>query len=298
MFTLNNYTEEDVARLERLGDSVRYLIAGREVGESGTPHLQGFVSLPTRKRLAQVKRLLGGNPHVEICRNVARSIEYCKKEGNFFEVGEIAGGAGSRSDLDAFKEAVKSGTLSLPQVREEHSEVYARYTRFCLEYIKDHQPGRTIEAHALRPWQEELNTLLNREPNDREVCFVVDSVGNCGKTWFAHYYASLHEKVQVLQPGKKADMAFALDSSIRVLFVDAPRSKQGEFLQYDFLEDCKNGYVFSTKYESFVKQLEKCHVVVLMNENPDRTKLSRDRYMCMRLNNDGTCRTGGLDVLD
>lgn len=62
------------------------------------------------------------------------------------------------------------------------------------------------------------------------------------------------------------------------MFVDAPRSKQGEFIQYDFLEDVKNGYVFSTKYESRVKTLDNVHVVVNMNETPDMSKLSADRY--------------------
>lgn len=73
-------------------------------------------------------------------------------------------------------------------------------------------------------------------------------------------------------------MTYVLNPSIRVLFVDAPRSKQGEYLQYDFLEECKNGYVFSPKYESAIKRLDPIHLVVMMNERPDETKLSRDRY--------------------
>lgn len=73
-------------------------------------------------------------------------------------------------------------------------------------------------------------------------------------------------------------MAYALDPTIRVLFMDAPRSKQGEFIMYDFLEDLKNGFVFSSKYESRVKRLARVHIVVNMNEHPDMTKLSADRY--------------------
>jgi len=282
-FTLNNYTDADIERLNGLEDRVQYLIYGREVGENGTPHLQGFVSLSARKSMAQVKALLGGNPHVEVARNVPASIQYCKKEGNFHEIGQIAGGAGSRSDLDAFKVDVKAGMLSLKAIRENHSDVYARYPRFCIEYVQDNFPGKTLPAHALRPWQAQLNATLNQEPDDRTITFIVDVVGNSGKTWFAHYYAQNHEKVQVLQPGKKADMCYALDPTIRVLFVDAPRSKQGEFIQYDFLEDVKNGYVFSGKYESRVKQLGKCHVVCLMNEQPDMQKLSIDRYNIVNL---------------
>jgi len=283
-FTLNNYTDEDLERINGLGNQVQYLVVGKETGENGTPHLQGFVSLPQRKRMAFVKALIGGNPHVEVARNVPASIQYCKKDGDFTEIGAIAGGSGSRTDIDAFKEDVKGGNLSLKSIRELHSETYAKYTRFCLEYIQDHAPNKELPAHALRDWQQALNHSLNMEPDDRTITFCVDVTGNSGKTWFAHYYASLHpDKVQVLQPGRKADMAYALDATIRVLFIDAPRSKQGEFIQYDFLEDVKNGYVFSTKYESRVKQLEKCHVCVMMNEQPDMEKLSLDRYNIINL---------------
>lgn len=284
-FTLNNFTEEDVERIKGLesNDNVVYVIAGREVGDSGTAHLQGFIKFASRVTMAQCKAAIGSNPHVELTRNVNASIEYCKKENNFFEVGTFAGGPGSRSDLDEFKEAVKGGMLSLKEIRESHSEVYAKYPRFCLEYVRDHYPEKEMEMHPLRDWQQQLNAALNLAPDDRTITFVVDVTGNSGKTWFAHYYASIHDNCQVMQPGPKKDMAYALDPTIRVLFMDAPRSKQGEFIQYDFLEDVKNGYVFSQKYESHTKQLGKVHVVVMMNEYPDMTKLSQDRYRIVDL---------------
>ena len=284
VFTLNNYTEADVTRLGTLPDDVAYILFGREVGENGTPHLQGFISFSGRKRMAQVKTIIGGNPHVEVCRNIAASLIYCKKENNFVEHGEMTAGQGKRSDIESFKEDVKAGLLDLREVRERHSDVYARSLRFCLDYIQDHSPKKELPAHPLRQWQQDLNAILNVEADDRTIHFVVDLTGNGGKTWFAHYYDQLHDGVQVIQPGRKADMAFCLDPTIRALFVDAPRSKQGEFIQYDFLEDIKNGYVFSSKYESRVKQLGKVHVVVMMNEHPDMLKLSADRYNVIVIN--------------
>jgi hypothetical protein len=112
----------------------------------------------------------------------------------------------------------------------------------------------------------------------RTVQFIVDVTGNNGKTWFAHWYASRNANCQNQSPGKHTDMAYILRTDIRVLILDAPRSKQGEFIQYDFLDDIKNGYVFSPKYESAIKTLQKVHVVVLMNKPPDLTKLSADRF--------------------
>ncbi|AXH76208.1 MAG: putative viral replication protein [Atripovirus timinis] len=279
-FTLNNPTDDITDRVRAFGESpgVEYLIFGKEVGDSGTPHLQGFIKYKERQRMSGVKIDIGANCHVEVARNVPASVTYCKKDGDFEEFGALVGGQGKRKDIDLFKEDVKAGMLDLKAVREKHSMLYARCARFCYEYIQDNSPIVAVEAFPLRDWQQELNAELLRAPVPRKVKFIVDVAGNSGKTWFAHYYCSLHENAQILLPGKKADMAFCLRTDVRVVFIDAPRAKQGDFLQYDFLEEVKNGFVFSSKYESRVKRLNLTHLVVFMNETPDLTKLSLDRY--------------------
>jgi hypothetical protein len=281
-FTLNNYTNAEIEAFSNLGDNVSYLIYGKEVGETGTPHLQGFIAFSARRRLAQVKAVVGQRAHVEVTRTVPQAITYCKKDGDFTEHGQMPAGPGNRSDIDAFKEDVKLGIVDRKQLRETHSEVFAKYSRFCIEYLHDNEPQRDMPVHPLREWQQNLNNQLNGEPDDRTIVFVVDTVGNKGKSWFAHYYAMLHDKCQVLEPAKKSDMSYVLDSTIRVLFIDAPRSRT-EYVLYDFLEAVKNGFVFSPKYESRTKTLNKCHVVCLMNEYPDMTKLSADRYQIINL---------------
>ena len=111
----------------------------------------------------------------------------------------------------------------------------------------------------------------------------MDHVGNSGKSWFAQYYCQIADNAQIILPGKKADMAYTIDETKKIFFFDCPRSKQGEFIQYDLLEELKNGYIFAGKYESRVKTLETPHVVVFMNEKPDMSKLSIDRYNIVEL---------------
>lgn len=289
-FTLNNYTPECVKRLERLDGNVRvsYLIAGREVGDSGTPHLQGFIAFTSRVRLSTVVSTVG-RAHCSCARLIKHSIEYCKKDGDFFEIGtepKKSDNQGTRTDLEEFKQAVIEGSVkNCIQAREQFSTVYAKYSRFVNEYLEDQKPKVDIQFYPLRIWQRDLNEKLNLPPDPRTITFVVDTVGNGGKSWFAHYVAHMRaeDSVQVLVPGKKADMNYALDTSARVLFIDAPRSKQGDFIQYDFLEEVKNGYIASYKYESRCKRMGPCHVIVLMNEYPDMTKLSADRYNIIEL---------------
>jgi len=280
VFTHNNYTAEDLVTFSNhfARGGVKYLVYGREVGENGTPHLQGFICFSHRKSLRQVKTFLTGNPHLEIARNPVASVEYCKKDGEFEEYGEFVANDGKRSELDRFKDTVKEGCYDMKVLREVHSNVCARYPKFVLEFVKDHEPLIAPAEHELRDWQTVASDILKGEPDDRTINFVVDTVGNSGKTWFAQWYCSHNDCAQIIIPGKKADMAYCLDSSKTIFFVDSPRSKQGEYIQYDFLEEVKNGFVFSPKYESRVKRLAKNHIFVFMNEHPDMTKLSADRY--------------------
>jgi Putative viral replication protein len=281
-FTLNNFEAEDIARIDGIEAEVDYVIYGREVGVNGTPHLQGFVSFKSRVRLATAVGLIG-QAHFTVARHIDQAIEYCKKDGLFTEFGNRPRSPGSRSDLDDFKAAVVGGELNMTILRSQFSDVIARYPKFAVDFVQDNMPRKEVAAHPLREWQQTLNHDLLLPADDRSIIFIVDDLGNTGKSWFCHYYASLHDNAQVLLPGKKADMSYMLSPLIRVLFIDAPRSKQGEYLQYDFLEDVKNGYVFSPKYESRVKHIGKVHVVVMMNEMPDQTKLSRDRYDIRRI---------------
>lgn len=285
---MNNYKEEDLHRLSSLKKiSGLYLIYGFEVGESGTPHLQGFVSFPSRKRLNQCTKLLG-QCHFSIARSVMKSINYCKKDGNFVEIGKLPEdnnfGKGKRNDLEKFKKDVKDGEVDLIVLRENHSSVFARYSRFAEEYVRDHAPIYNVPVYPLRDWQKDLNAKLNGPVNTREIVFLIDTMGNQGKSWFFRYYEQNHNKTtQIIIPGKKLDMAYVLRVSNRVVLFDCPRSKQGEYVQYDFLEEVKNGYVFSGKYEARIKRFAPPHVVVAMNEWPNMEMLSNDRYCCIEL---------------
>lgn len=276
-FTLNNYESTDISRITSLEGSVDYLVFGKEVSSTGTPHLQGFVSFKDRIRVAACIEKVG-QAHFTVARDINRSIEYCKKDGDFVEFGVRPVGQGARNDLEEFKAAVVDGELNMAVLRARFSEVVAKFPKFAQDFVRDHVPKKQVPLHPLRVWQQTLYTDLQRVPDQRSIVFCVDLVGNTGKSWFCHYYCQLNANAQVLLPGKKADMAYCLKYDSRVIFFDAPRSKQGEFIQYDFLEDLKNGYVMSPKYESNIICLQDVHVVVMMNEHPDMTKLSADRY--------------------
>jgi len=290
VFTINNYTDDTINSLNTLfADTTRgvsYLIYGRETADTGTPHLQGYIVLKTRVRRSTITRLLGGHCFVEIAKgNNKQASDYCKKQHDWTVWGDLPSDKvtqGKRSDMDKFMQDVLEGNRNKKALRLTHPMIAAKFPKFFNDFIQDHTPVNKVPDKTLRVWQAEMCTLLQGDPGNRTINFVVDTIGNAGKSWFAHWYRTTFPCVQVIVPGKKTDMAYILMQEPKVIFFDCPRSKT-EQLQYDFLEECKNGYVFSGKYESVLREFKSPHIMVLMNEEPDMTKLSGDRYYVRNL---------------
>lgn len=292
-FTWNNYGPEDAERLlERFDDEslgITYLVFGREVGESGTPHLQGFVSFDRRRRLTFVRQALSESAHYECARGTPKQAsDYCRKDGDYVERGVEPTGQGSRNDIDRYKEWLLSfhrDNGRRPNQREivaEFTSLFMRYSRAMLELPALLLPPPELvdgESAHLNEWQRELLAQLTGTYDDRTVSFYVDTEGGKGKTWFCQYMMSQHPNdVQVLSIGKRDDMAHSLDPTKSIFLFNVPRGGM-EFLQYTILEQIKDRFVFSPKYNSNTKVFDRpTAVVVFCNEEPDYNKMSGDRY--------------------
>jgi len=84
-FTLNNYTVDSIENLKALGsDTDAQYIFGEEVGEKGTPHLQGAIRWKNARSFNSVRTLIEG-AHIERCKNWHASIKYCSKDGKTYD---------------------------------------------------------------------------------------------------------------------------------------------------------------------------------------------------------------------
>jgi hypothetical protein len=283
-FTLNNYTPAELTAVVDSANSFDYLCFGRERGDSGTPHLQGFFILPQKKRLNQLKNFDGlQRAHFEKSRGTPKEAsDYCKKDGDWDEYGELpAGKQGQRTDFDELKEWIKEQPERPAdrEVAEEFPSLWGRYRSSCISFMDLFSPSPKLVEGNLRGWQEELNGRVSGDANDRDILFVVDENGNSGKSWLTRYwYSERADDIQMLSIGKRDDLAYAIDPTKSLFVFDVPRGGM-EFLQYTILEQLKNRVVFSPKYDSRNKILKKTpHVVVFCNEEPDRNKMSRDRF--------------------
>jgi hypothetical protein len=81
-FTLNNWSKDELDSIcAKCANFCKFAIIGSEVGEQGTPHLQGYIEFKTRMRPMGVfdnKRI-----HFEKCKGKREdNVTYCSKEGN------------------------------------------------------------------------------------------------------------------------------------------------------------------------------------------------------------------------
>jgi hypothetical protein len=92
VFTLNNPLPDDQGGLWL--PPYDYAVLGNEVGESGTPHIQGYVIFKNKLRLNQLKTHSpqGQRAHWEPQSQYstpAQAADYCMKDGDFKEFGEL-----------------------------------------------------------------------------------------------------------------------------------------------------------------------------------------------------------------
>lgn len=290
-FTLNNPTEDEYRNLRQLysggSGGVTYICLGRETGDSGTPHIQGFVSFGTRKRFHSVKTALGDRVHLEVARGTPKQAsDYCKKDGNFTELGTIPTGQGKRSDIDHFKTWVfeyYTDHNRRPTEREiaiEHSSLWMRYPERIMSLRDMLLPPQRLVSGTLNDWQQDVYDEISEGTwDDRQIRFICDPDGGKGKSWFCRYVkTNMPEKTQLLSIGKRDDIAYCIDPSCSIFLFNVPRG-QMEFLRYEILEMMKDRVVFSPKYNSSTKYLEVTpYVAVFSNEMPDMNKMTSDRY--------------------
>jgi len=153
-FTLNNYEDADIAAIRELHEAcATYTIFGREVGESGTRHLQGYISFRQRIALSVAIDRLPTKCHVEVAKGGARAnITYCSKEGRQEEIGvrpckiDVSK---SRKDLaEDFVKKAQDGATGVKDFADENPGVW---------YFSGHNLRRNFLSVAAPVQRDEIH---------------------------------------------------------------------------------------------------------------------------------------------
>lgn len=141
VFTWNNYPADAYDQLMARREGFHACFVGKEVGASGTPHLQGVLISKKPCRLASLTRMFPG-VHFEVMRGSERqAVDYTKKEGNPDRLEWDDRHQGSRTDLAAVCELVRANPRIAPRVVA--SQMPAAFVKF--------HAGVTALSRALVP---------------------------------------------------------------------------------------------------------------------------------------------------
>lgn len=298
-FTINNYTMQDLIKLRTLVETtewLRYIIFGKEIAPTtGTKHLQGYCELGKQFTMGQLKKHFHKTAHYEKRRGTQQeAITYCKKEGDFEEFGTPKKDkqACGESRWNNILQDVKDG-LTYEQLLDKHPGSCARYLQGVKNIMNTVHNGNArraliakLDKCKLNIWQQDA-VKLYLEQNDREILWVLDPVGGIGKSFLANWLEMKHNAF-VISNGKSQDIAHAWNLQEHIVF-DFTRSKR-ESINYDILEQFKNGRVFSPKYDSITKRsVNTPKVIAFANWEPNYSMLSLDRWKTMEVK---ACKMG------
>jgi len=152
-FVINNYTEEEITKVcQTIREICKCGGFGKEVGESGTPHLQGYIKLLKKQRITGITKLPGfERASLRAVRNEKALIEYIQKDGDTWTYG--------------FPKPLKLITELRPWQAE------------LLEILKGEPDDRTIH------WVYDLNGNNGKTAFSKLLCAKYKAIyvnGNCG----------------------------------------------------------------------------------------------------------------------
>lgn len=243
-FTINNFTAREQENLRQLDERhFRYLIWGRETGESGTSHLQGYIELPPERRgktLQGVKQLLGGRAHVEPRRGPAASAaNYCRKDGDFEERGTMSMEPGVRKGFKDFAASASDINTSVEDLARD-------------------DPGNFIRYH--RGVQEIRRLLCERPRTSKTVCVWLWGATGVGKSRMAR---ELLPHAWWKGPGKWFD---GYEGQQWMVWDDY---RSGE-LGYDFLLRMCDEYPLRVEVKGNSREFRPCVCFITAPEAPER----------------------------
>jgi hypothetical protein len=158
-FTWNNYSkhspEWQTNLIKWFVDELQcnYLIYGLEVGEEKeTPHLQGYVQFKSRKYFNAIRKVIHPSIHLTYVNGSSQdNINYCKKDNNYFEMGEVRDVGRARAkqqrDWDLLINLAKNNDLL--RIEQDNPKDYIIYYKTLKTIAMDNLNPMAIERKCL-----------------------------------------------------------------------------------------------------------------------------------------------------
>ncbi len=257
-FTLNNYKEEDIISLCSKFNNIcsKYLFT-KEIGESGTPHLQGFIILLPNTKKRPLELGLTTRIHWELMKErgaIIKNEEYVMKD------------------------------------QKEDDIIYTNYYERPIKL-------KCLEATKLKLWQTLIIGVIRCEPDDRSIWWLWSEAGKTGKSTFCRYLAIKYKGLLLCGSAKDMKNSLVeyhenTKNWPRLIMIDLPRVFDNDYLSYSGIEEIKNGHFNSPKYKGMTALFNSPHIVVFSNAPPNTSNMSLDRWKIINIDNKIELRKG------
>lgn len=118
-----------------------YYIYGKETGESGTPHLQGYVELASRVTFNKLSKYLNGF-HIESRKGTSQqAIQYCSKDGEV-EIFGTPKSPGQRTDLHTLRNLLQETPSIKSLLDNDDFQINYQSLRFAEHLLKYYDKAR------------------------------------------------------------------------------------------------------------------------------------------------------------
>lgn len=253
-FTLNNYTEKEIEQIEQtLSTEAVKFVFQEEIGENGTPHLQGCFELKKKKRKTA---LIKWNKRISFrpCRNWSALVDYCQKEDTRLPEGRI----------------FKKGFPRPIWILEEH-QLYDWQKEIRDVILKEPENGcRKVY------WFYETTGNVGKSTFCKYLAVKHDALILSGKAADMKYGIA-----------QWIDKNGGPPAYPRTIICDIPRTSR-KFISYTGLEEIKNACFYSGKYEGKMIKGNNPHLVIFANFKPEVDKMSRDRWRIKCIGDDAS----------
>jgi len=273
-FSFFDWTPEIIRNMEQDWINHKYIFEEEICPETKRPHLQGWINHVNPVSFsAFIKKWKGIHVKEQYAKaKDYHNIGYCSKD--HFRCGN---NLYTNLDIKYVKECYDK--YNAEQELKEKTKHKGKLQDILKQKALDLLSKKLEEPYE---WQKDILSLIEEEPNDRTIHWYWSSEGAKGKSTLANYIILKYNGLSI--PSKASDAYHAIIKAIteqdiepKIIIIDVPRSSLG-YLNYQAIENIKNGLITSGKYEGGMVAYPPPHVIVFANEEPDKEKMSNDRW--------------------
>lgn len=246
-FTLNNWTKKELHKILTACETKSWsYVIGSEVGEKGTPHLQGYITNKNPISFSTMKKLMP-RAHIEIAvASVRSNYNYCTKSCG--------------DDMWTNIEMIPTRLEKMHKVYE--GVVWKDWQQKIIDVMNSKPDSRTIH------WVYDKEGNSGKSFLTKYIALNYNVIIGEGKKNDVY-----NQIFNFLDDDMK---------DIDAVLLDVPRYGIG-YVNYGVLESLKNGLIYSGKYEGGMCMFSHPHVIVFANSKPNLKHWSKDRCVLITI---------------